>query len=189
MNPWPVRAGWATLLGALLLIIAMVVAANGPIIVEENGTYHDWGAAAPFWFIAILLLGAGTIGLALDLPEPARVGRAAATVSALAGLVWAFGPWLFPFGLIAFAGLVVVGVCAWRARRWSGLELAILLVGIVLPCTVIMVVGSGLWAPPELGPEVQFVIFGSLVTVWLVVGGSLVLPRRRGATAHDQYIG
>ena len=135
-----------------------------------------------------LLLGAGMIGLALDLPEPARVGRAAAIVGALAGLVWAFGPWLFlRADRVRRSGRV--GVCAWRARRWSGLELVILLVGIVLPWTVVLVVGSGLWAPPEFGPEVQFVILGSLVSVWLVVGGSLVLPRRRGATARDQSFG
>ena len=36
--PWPVRAGWLTLLsGPATLILAMVVAINGPMIVEESG--------------------------------------------------------------------------------------------------------------------------------------------------------
>jgi hypothetical protein len=189
VNVWGVRAGSATLLGALLWILAVVVAANGPIIVEDWGTYRDLTAAAPLFFIAILLLCAGMVAVALDLPASAGVARAAATVGALVGLVWALSPWLLLFGLVMFGGLVVVGASAWRARRWSGIVFAIFLLGMVLPWTVVLIVGSGLWAPPELGPEVQYVVLGSLVVAWLVVGGSLVLPRRPGETVRDQSIG
>ena len=68
-------------------------------------------------------------------------------------------------------------------------ELTILLVGIILPWTLIIGFGSGLWASRDLSPDLQFVVLGLLVAVWLVVGGSLLLPRRAGVTARDQSIG
>jgi hypothetical protein len=183
-SPWRVRAGWLTLLGGLLWIVAMVIAANGPLIVESWGSYRDGAAAAPFWSVALLLLGTGMVAVALDQPAPARAARAAALVSAVVGLLWALTPWLFYAGLIAFAALVVVAVSAWRSDRWSGLELGILLVGVVVPWAMMLVVGSGLWAPPGLGPDLQYIVIGSLVLVWVVIGASLVrAPRARPVRA------
>ena len=46
----------------------MVVAINGPMIVEEWGTYRDGAAALPLFFAAVVLLGVGMVALVLDLP-------------------------------------------------------------------------------------------------------------------------
>ena len=62
-GPWPVRAGWLTLLGGVIWISAMVVAINGPMIVEEWGTYRDGAAALPLFFAAVVLLGVGMVAL------------------------------------------------------------------------------------------------------------------------------
>ena len=75
-GPWPVRAGWLTLLGGVLWIAAMVVAINGPMIVEEWGTYRDGAAALPLFFAAVVLLGVGMVALVLDLPASAHAARA-----------------------------------------------------------------------------------------------------------------
>ena len=40
----------------------MVVAINGPMIVEEWGTYRDGAAALPLFFAAVVLLGVGMVG-------------------------------------------------------------------------------------------------------------------------------
>jgi hypothetical protein len=183
-GPWPVRAGWLTLLGGALWIAALVVAINGRIVVDSWGTYRDIGGALPLWFVAVLLLGAGMLAVAAELPETARIGRAAAFVGSLVGLVWAFAPWMFPAGMIAFGCLILVGFAAWRAGRWSSLELGILAIGVALGWVLLLTGGAGLWGPPTPNPDLQFLVLLLFVTAWVSVGASLVRrPRARVAVA------
>jgi len=182
---WPVRVGWLTLLGGFLWAVALFVAVNGPIVVDEWGTYRDGGAAMPVWFIALILLGVGMITVTLGLPVPARAARAAAYVSSVVGLLWALAPWLLYAGIVAIAGLLVVAVSAWRAGRWSGLELGILASGVVLAWTAPIALVLNLWRPPEPMLDGLAFAFLSLASAWVVVGISLVRAPRRRAAAVD----
>lgn len=179
---WAVRAGWLTLIGGLLWLAALAIAVNGPVVVEAEGTYRDGSAALPLWFVAILLLGVGLIALALELPTPARRGRAAAYAGSLIGLLWAFAPWFLTAGVVAFAALLVVAVEAWRAGRWSGLELGTLLVVVGFGWGVPAAHMFGLWAPSDLTLDGLIWSLALLALAWIVVGASLVrAPRRRDA--------
>jgi hypothetical protein len=182
-SPWRSRAGWLAMVGGVLWILALVIYAKAPLIVESRGMYRDGSAAGPVWLAAIALLGVGMLGVAEDLPRSARFGRAAAYVGFLVGLVWAFVPWFLAAGLIAFSGLVVAAVAAFRAGRWSGLELGVLLLGTAAPWSVLLTVGLGLLPPPGLSPDLQFLVLGLLSAVWFVTGMSLLRAPRRGAAS------
>lgn len=179
-SPWPVRLGWLTLFGGVLWIAALVVVINGPIVSGEWGTYRDGAAAMPLFFAAVVFLGVGMLALVLELPEPARVARGAAFVSSMVGLLWAFAPWFVIAGAIAFAGLLVVAIAAWRAGRWSSLDLGVLVAGIGVGWGPVLAVALGLLSPRTGAPDLQYLILMSLVSAWVVVGASLVrAPRRR----------
>ncbi|OGO51075.1 MAG: hypothetical protein A2Z32_06705 [Chloroflexi bacterium RBG_16_69_14] len=171
-----------TLLGGVLWIAALVVAINGPIVVDEWGTYRDGMAAMPLFFAAIMLLGVGMIAVALRLPEPASIPRAAAYVASMAGLLWAFAPWFMWAGVVAFAGLLVVGCGAWRAGHWSPLELGTLVTGVGLGWGLVLTGASGLWGPPTPNPDIQYVVLALFVSAWVVVGASLARAPHRRAT-------
>jgi hypothetical protein len=181
-DPWPARMGWLTLLGGVLWIVAIFLAINGPMIVDGGGSYRDGSAALPVLLVAVFLLGVGMLGLVIELPAPARAARTSAYVSSLAGLLWAGAPWLFWAGLIAFAGLVIIGVAAWRAGRWSAIELSVLIAGVSIPWGTILAVAFGLAATAP-NPDVQFLVFLALSSVWLVVGSSLIRTPRRAVAA------
>jgi hypothetical protein len=181
-SPWPVRAGWLTLLGGVLWIAAVIVATNGPLVVDDHGTYRDGAAAMPLLFAAVMLLGVGMIATFVQLPEPSRPAQTAVYVGSMAGLLWALAPWLMYAGAVAFAGLLVVAVAAWRAGRWSSLELGIVVAGVGLGWGPIFSVAFGLLTPRAAGPDVQYLVLLSLVTSWFVIGASLVrAPRCRSA--------
>ena len=183
-GPWPVRAGWLALTGGVLWIAAMVVAVNGPIVVEDWGSYRDGAAALPLFFFAVVLLGVGMVALVLELPASAHAARSAAFVGSMTGLVWGLAPWLAWCGLIAFGGLLVVGAAAWRAGRWSSLEVGILFAGVVPGWGLFLAGGSGVWVPPTPNPDLQFLALGMLAAAWLVVGSSLVRAPRRAVASH-----
>lgn len=183
-GPWPVRAGWLALTGGVLWIAAMVVAVNGPIVVEDWGSYRDGAAALPLFFFAVVVLGVGMVALVLELPAPAHAARSVAFVGSMTGLVWGLAPWLAWCGLIAFGGLLVVGAAAWRAGGWSSLEVGILFAGVVPGWGLFLAGGSGVWVPPTPNPDLQFLALGMLVAAWLVVGSSLVRAPRRTVASH-----
>ncbi len=125
-GPWPVRAGWLTLARRRPLDRGVVVVVNqrtdrrrmaGPTAIRHRG--H-----------AVVLRsrsccsGSGLIARRRSSCRRRRAPRAARTSSArLAGLLWALAPWFLLAGLVAFGGLLIVAVAAWRAGRWSLVEL------------------------------------------------------------------
>ncbi len=182
LGPWPARAGWLTLLGGVLWLAAFLVVVNSPMIVDQWGTYRDTTTAVPLFFGAVMLLGVGMIAVVLQLPTAARAARAATYIGSMAGLLWALAPWFLWAGAVAFGGLLVVAVAAWRAGRWSSVELGILAAGICTGWLPILAFMVGAWRPSAADPDLQFLILGSLVSVWLVVGASLVrAPRPHAA--------
>ena len=187
-SPWPVRIGWLTLVGALLWIATIVIAINGPIVVESGDIYRDGGAAAPFYFTAVVLLCIGLGAAGASLPRRAWIGRYVAQLAAVGGLAWAIGPWMLLFGLILAVGLVVVGWSAWRTGHWSGLDASLLVGGVVAALATMSTLGMGLFSPVFLAgfvaeTEVGYVGFGILTTLWLALGRALIRGRHRAATS------
>jgi hypothetical protein len=176
---WSVVTGWAALLGAALWYLAIVLVANGPVVVDGVHTYRDGSAAAPFFLLAVLLLGAGMLAVVVSLP-PSRPAHAAAYVSSLSGLLWAGAPWLMWAGMIAFGGLIVVGASAWRAGAWSAWRFVVLAASVGVAWGLGIVVVSGIWDTPE---EAIGLSFGLMGVAWLVVGTSLVRHRRLSVDA------
>jgi hypothetical protein len=177
-----VRAGWLTLIGGILWIVAMVVAINAPIVVDVSGTYRDAGTALPVLFAAVVLLGVGMIATFVQMPEPSRPVQTAVSVGSMAGLLWAFTPWLMFAGMVAFVGLLVVAVAAWRAGRWSSLELGALVTGVALGWVLLLTGASGLWGPSTPNPDLQYLVLALFVSAWFVVGASLVRAPRRAVS-------
>ncbi len=178
-SAWPVRIGWLTLGGALLWIATILIAINGPIVVDSWGTYRDGGAALPFYFAAVVLLCIGLGAAGASLPRRARVGRTVAAIGAIGGLGWALGPWMLAFGLILAVGLVVVGWSGWRTGQWSGFDASLLIGGLVAALTVGFTLQSGLFSPVFLSgfvaeTEVGYVGLGIMTIVWLAVGRALI---------------
>jgi len=165
-------SGWLTLVGGALWILTLLVAINGPTVTDEYGTHQDATAALLFWLAALVCLGVGVIAAALSTP-PEALARPAAAVTCLSGFVWAVSPWAFPFGAIAIAGLLVVGISAWRARVWRRLDAALLSVAVVgavfVAITTLVTDRRGLVI-------VAFLLFG---LAWVAVGDALVRPASR----------
>ncbi len=142
--------------------------------------------ACRFLFVAVMLLGVGLLALAIQLPEPSDKMRMVAGVSCFAGLLWSIAPWMMWFGLIAFGGLAIVGIAAWRAGLWSLAALATLIVGVTIPWATILAVASGALSR-NANPDLQFLVLGLLGTAWAVVGTSLLrLPRAARPLADPQ---
>ena len=58
-GPWPVRAGWLTLLGGVLWLAAFLVVVNSPMIVDQWGTYRDTARPCPCSSARSCCLGSG----------------------------------------------------------------------------------------------------------------------------------
>src|SRR5262249_20850090 len=131
-----------------------------------------------FIFLAMVGLVVGIVAVVLTMP-PSRAATAALYVSSVAGLLWAGAPWLFPVGMIAFGGLVVIGAVAWRAGAWRAWRFAALVAFSCSPWVLGYLALAGFWAAPD---ETQFALFGLGGLTWLVVGTSVIMPRRRAAS-------
>jgi hypothetical protein len=49
---------------------------------------------------------------------------------------------------------------------------------VIVPWSVVLAVGLGLWTLPNASPDVQYLTLSAFLAVWVVVGGSLVRPPR-----------
>ena len=119
--------GWLTLLGIPVWFAAVVVAVNGPIVTGPDGSYREGSAAHPLVFTALALLIIGMSTAAAELPTGSRA-RPLVVIGALAGLLWAFAPWLIPAAAIFSGALAILGIASWRSRRWRGPD-AVVMVG------------------------------------------------------------
>ena len=171
------RAGLAALAGSALIVVAVVIAANGPVQYDDYGTYRDGGAALP-----VLVASMGLFALALfrvidRLPRPQGRSRAVGLIALACGLLWSFAPWTFPLLGIFMVGVVVVAAGAHHAGlwpRWPALALAVLvalplvfmLVQMLLPWYVIRQAG--------LQALYVLVLFVPLMGIWIIYGLGLL---------------
>src|SRR5262249_46122142 len=113
--PIPDRlVGVGVLAGGVMLLAGVVVAANGPLVTNGDGTYRDGAAAMPFFAAAVLLLAIGALRTAFRLPWTAEGGRGGAVLVAVFGVWWSLMPWLIPLWVLASIGLVALAASARR---------------------------------------------------------------------------
>jgi hypothetical protein len=167
------RAGWATLAGALVWLLSLVVAINGPLVRDGSDVYRDGMVAMPIFVLAMILLVVGLAATALRLPEPARVGRGAAWVAGVGLILWAMAPWVLLTGLAGVIGLAVLGLAAVRAGTWPALSLVVV---VAVPAFVVAV-AMGLVGGVDDGPDTWAIVFATLASIWLAVAWPLVAGR------------
>ena len=128
---------WITLVGGFLWLATIVIALEQPVVHEWWGSYRDGSAAMPFFFLSLVLLGIGIWAVAATVPSTARVARTAALVGGLAGLLWAFAPWIVLAGLVMSVGVCILAVGAARSGRWRRSDAALLSWSVVVAAGVV----------------------------------------------------
>jgi hypothetical protein len=178
-SPGPISTrslGWTAIVGAGVWLSALVIAMNGPMVVDGDHTYRDGGAAIPFVFLAWVLLSAGLYGVARSLPlHAASTGGAAVALAIVMGGMWSLMIWMVPFLALATLGLVTMAVVAFRSGVWGRLDTAILLGGLTASWTVGILLMLGLLG--AWGSDAYALFFVSLTSVWVAVGHSLIVAR------------
>jgi hypothetical protein len=179
------RLGTAALFGALLWVAGWLIAANGPLVHEYDGTsYRDGAAAMPVVLGAMLLLSAGLLGQLIRLPAAARTARGGAIVAMLAGPFWAFAPWYLPVGFAVILGIAALAVGAWWRNAWSGAYALAVLVSITIGSVIVALAALGLAFGREGGIAVAVIL---LIPIWLGVGATLQsLPSVVDADPSDE---
>jgi hypothetical protein len=168
------RLGFAAIIGAVLWLTALAIAATGPVVYDDQGAYRDGAAALPFWFLAILLLAAGLLGQQVHLPSSARLARASALLAIPFLLVFGIGPWMWQFGLIAVGLLGVLALAGLRSGVWHrGASLAV--VAACLGVGAIVAVAMAVAGNDRMAGGAFFLAAGlALVPAWLGVGATLI---------------
>lgn len=172
--------GVLTLLGAGLWFAMLVVAANGPVVVDENGSYRDGAAAIPFGFLAFLLLGVGLVQVARDLPPGSDAGGLAAAAAATCGAIWALMPWVLPLLALTSASYVVLAVAARRAGVWGVVDTGLVIGGVVAAWVLFAVALNGVRSTTEYAVFIAFWI--ALSSVWFGVAHALITGAPAPAT-------
>jgi hypothetical protein len=129
----PDRFGLVPLGGMLAFVGALLIAANGPVVYDEYGSYREGGAALPFIILAFALLSLGLYRVIESLPATAVGARAAGWTAIVAGLAWSPMLWLLPIGLVFMIGTVGLAVGAHRAGIWPTWAVVMLVVTLAVP--------------------------------------------------------
>ena len=168
------RFGFAAMIGAVVWAAAFAIAVTGPIRYDGEGAYRDGGAAFPFFFLAVALLGAGLLGHLICLPAHARLARGSAGLAIPFLLLFGMGPWLWQLGLIAIGLLVVLAVAGLRSGTWQlGATLAVVVAGVGV--VAIVAVALAVTVGDRMAGGAFLVAAGLiLVPAWLGVGATLI---------------
>jgi hypothetical protein len=169
--------GFAAFLGFVALYLAVLVAANGPIMRDEFGTYREGGAALPVLVASMILLSIGLFAIVERLPPDDTVSRSAGWISIAAGLLWSFAPWTLPAGLAFLLGLLVLAVGARRAGILPTAALLVLAVAAAVPAGLFVAQLFLPWYALRLSGLNLLVVIGPVSLVWLVVGAVNVRGR------------
>jgi len=180
-GPWNIhRAGQITLAGGLLYLATLLIAINGPLVSSGGEIYRDGSAAFLTLFLSVVMLLLGSWAVASTLPDTSQLGRAAAGIGAIAGLLWAVAPWMFYFGAALALGLTILAIEAARTRRWRWSDSMVLIGGIVAAVGFAAVALAGLpgWSGslPIFERDVQFVAMFLLSPVWFATAHALLRP-------------
>jgi hypothetical protein len=176
------RRGFAPLVGFAMLVLAVVIMGNGPVRHDDYGTYRDGSAGLPFLVLSMALLSVGVYATIVRLPADDRLSTAAGVIAIVAGMFWAFMPWVLPVGLAFLAGLTVLAVGARRARVLSIPAEAIVVVAAALPAGVMVAQLFLPWYAMRVSGLDYLVVLAPLCLIWLVVGSVVLRGRELPAT-------
>ncbi len=174
----PDHYGFAPLVGLASLIVAVFLAADGPVLHDEYGSYRDGAAALPFLVLALVLLSVGLYRVVGCLPTAAGGPRGAGLTAIWAGPVWALMPWILLLGLVFLLGTLGLAVGARRAGIWPTWSVVLVVVALAVPAALLAAMPFLPWyALRESGFAI---IIGSISVLWLLIGGLLLRgsPRR-----------
>jgi hypothetical protein len=177
------RFGIAPLGGLLAFVGALLIVANGPVQYDEYGSYHEGGAALPFFILAFVLLSVGLYRVIESLPAGVGWARAAGWAAIVAGLIWSLMPWVLPIAMVFMLGTVGLAIGARRAGTWPTSALVLLIVPLAVPTALF---AASLFQPwywlrtSGIDLLLVFVCFGA---PWPLVAGVLLrgAPRRMPA--------
>jgi hypothetical protein len=169
----PDRYGIGPLVGLASFVAAVVLAASGPLLVDEYGTYRDGSAGTPFFVLALVLLSVGLYRVVDRLPDDAAGPRAAGWTAIVAGPMWAFVPWILPLGLGLILGVIGLTVGARRAGIMPAWSVTFLVVMLAIPAGLLAAMP---FLPLEVtrGPAVVAAVIVPLSILWLGLAGLLL---------------
>jgi hypothetical protein len=174
------RFGIAPLLGLAAFVGALLIAANGPLMYDDYGSYRDGMAALPFFVLAFVLLSVGLYRVIEGLPDTAVGARAAGWTAIVAGLIWSFAPWLMPVGLGFLLGTLGLAIGAQRAGIWPTWALVVLVAALAIPAGLFAATLFLPWYALR-GSGLNLVLaFACIGVPWPLVAGMLLrgAPRR-----------
>lgn len=170
----PDRYGLGPLVGFVLLVGAVLLAANGPVHRDEYGSYRYGAAALPFFVLAAVLLSVGLYRLVERLPAGAGWTRAVGWIAIVAGPVWAVMPWVMPIGLAFLLGALGLAVGARRAGVLPAWSVILLAVTLAIPAGFFTAMPFLPWYASRVAGLDFLIIIGPISVLWLVVGGLLL---------------
>lgn len=170
----PDRYGVGPLVGFVVLVGAVLLAANGPVRHDEYGSYRDGSAAMPFFVLAAVLLSIGLSRVMVRLPTDAAWARAAGSVSIVAGPLWAIVPWISPLGLVFLLGALGLAVGARRAGILPTWSVILLALALAIPAGLFAAIPFLPWYASRVAGLDFLIVIGPISVLWLVVGGSLL---------------
>jgi hypothetical protein len=166
--------GYWTFGGALALVAAMLIAANGALRHDEFGAYRDGGAALPLFVLACVLLSIGLYAVVERLPGEAVLPRAAGWTAIGTGPIWAMAPWLAPLGLVFLLGVLGLAVGARRAGLWPAWSVAVLVGLAAIPAGIFAAAPFLPWYAFRVAGLDFTLLVGLMGGMWVLVGGLLL---------------
>ena len=170
----PDRRGVWPLVGFAMIVVALIIGANGPLHHDAYGAYRDGALALPFLVGAAVLLSIGLYRVIQRLPDAAGGPRLAGSIAIVAGPAWACMPWITPIGLVFLLGVLGLAVGARRTGVLPTTTVAILVALLVVPAALLAAVPFLPWFAFRLLEFNLLVILGPITLVWLVVGAALL---------------
>jgi hypothetical protein len=158
--------------GAVALVMAPIVALNGPVVFDGDGAYRDGMAAVPFMLAAMLMLSGGLLGQLIRLGRGHWVARSGAILAIVCGPLWAIGPWLIVLWALVLGGLIVFAVAAWWARIASA-SVALTIAASAVACVAIVSAGITAQVDRLEGLDYMAIAIVALTPIWLAIGASL----------------
>jgi hypothetical protein len=180
-GPWNVRrAGQLTLVGGFMFLLTVWLAINGPLVQDGARTYRDGSGGFITLFFSIGLLLIGMWAVAATLPGTSRLARGFTYIGAIAGLIWAFAPWMMMFGAVLWLSVAILAIEGARTSRWRWSDAGILVAGIVAACGLVATYLAGIPLSIDVAPiheaDIQYVMLLLLTPMWFATAHALLRP-------------
>jgi hypothetical protein len=132
------RIGVAPLAGFVAFLVAIVVAANGPIRYDEYGMYRDGALGIPLFIASLVLLSIGLHRVVERLPDDATAARAAGWTAIVLGPLWSLMPWVYPVGFVFMLAVLGLVVGAPKHGIWPASSEIVLVGALAVPAGLLL---------------------------------------------------